>query len=200
MGLLERYTKKRNNEIAGNTVMAARTLNKTRCYLVGHMQYADPGDWRDYVKNELKDTGIIFYNPLDKPFISDIDETSNTRDFLNKKLEEGNFDYVYKHMSSIRRSDLNLVDRSDFIIAHIVPHVGSWGSTEEIMCANRMKKPVFVSIEGGRHKVPLWLAGMLPPYYFFDSIEKVVDTIKEIDYGTRALDPDRWRLLKEEYR
>jgi|TARA_B100000287_G_scaffold401795_1_gene422167 hypothetical protein len=180
--------------------MNTGVLDKTRCYLVGHMQYADPGDWREVVKEALKDTNIIFYNPLDKPFISDVDENSNTREFLNKKLEEGNFDYVYKHMSSIRRSDLNLVDRSDFIIAHIVPHVGSWGSTEEIMCANRMKKPVFVSIEGGRHKVPLWLAGMLPPHYFFDSIEKVLDTIKEIHYGKRALDLDRWRLLKPEYR
>jgi len=62
-------------------------LQKTRCYLVGHMQYAEPGDWRQQVKEGLKDTGIIFYDPLDKPFISDIDETANTRDFLNKKLE-----------------------------------------------------------------------------------------------------------------
>ena len=180
--------------------MTRQILNKTRCYLVGHMQYADPGDWRNFVKRELEESNITFYDPLQKPFISDIDETCNTREFLNKKLEEGSFDYVHNHMSSIRRSDLNLVDRSDFIIAHIVPHVGSWGSTEEIMCANRMKKPVFISIEGGRQKVPLWLAGMIPPYYFFDNIEKVVDTIKEIDYGKRALDPERWRLLKPEYR
>jgi len=175
-------------------------LHKTRCYLVGHMQYAEPGDWRQQLKEELKDTGIIFYDPLDKPFISHINETADTRDFLNKKLEEGNFDYVYKHMSSIRCSDLNLVDRADFVIAHIVPHVGSWGSAEEIACANRMKKPIFVSIEGGRHKVPLWLAGMLPPHYFFDNVKKVVDTIRGIDDSTRALDPDRWRLLKKEYR
>lgn len=168
--------------------------------MVGHMQYADPGDWRELVKKELKESNIVFYDPLDKAFISNIDEGSNTREFLNKKLHEGNFNYVYKHMSSIRRSDLNLVDRCDFVIAHIVPHIASWGSTEEIICANRMKKPVFVSIEGGRHKVPLWLAGMLPPHYFFDNVKKIVDTIKQIDYGKRALDPDRWRLLREEYR
>ena len=56
-------------------------LNKTRCYLVGHMQYADPGDWREVVKKELKESNIVFYDPLDKPFISNIDETSNTRGF-----------------------------------------------------------------------------------------------------------------------
>lgn len=175
-------------------------LNKTRCYLVGHMQYAEPGGWREVIKNELQDSNIIFYNPLDKPFISDIDETANSREFLNKKLEKGRFDYVYKHMSSIRRSDLNLVDRCDFVVAHIVPQVASWGCAEEIVCANQMKKPIFISIEGGRHKVPLWLAGMLPPHYFFNNIEKIVDTIKEIDYGKRALDTDRWRLLKQDYR
>ena len=180
--------------------MKNNILNKTRCYLVGHMQYADPGDWRDFVQSSLKDSNIVFYNPLDKPFISDIDENNNTRDFLNKKLEQGNFDYVHNHMSSIRRSDLNLVDRCDFVIAHIVPNVGSWGSTEEIVCANRMKKPAFISIEGGRSKVPLWLAGMIPPYYFFDNVEKIVDTIKEIDQGSRALDTTRWRLLEERYR
>ena len=63
-----------------------------------------------------------------------------------------------------------------------------------------MKKPVFVSIEGGRHKVPLWLAGMLPPRYFFDNVKKILDIIKEIDDGKRVLDPDRWRLLRNEYR
>jgi hypothetical protein len=78
--------------------------------------------------------------------------------------------------------------------------VGSWGSTEEIVCANRMKKPVFVSVEGGKSKVPLWLAGMLPPYYFFDNVKNIVDLIKEIDDGRRALDNNRWRLLEKQYR
>jgi hypothetical protein len=40
--------------------MATHTLNKTRCYLVGHMQYAEPGDWREYVKNELKKLVLFF--------------------------------------------------------------------------------------------------------------------------------------------
>ena len=164
------------------------------------MQYAEPGKWREFVKEELKDSNIIFYDPLDKPFISDVDETPNTREFLNKKLENGSFDYVYKHMSSIRRSDLNLVDRSDFIIAHLLPDVASWGSAEEIVTAVRMKKPLFISMEGGKHKTPLWMMGMLPHNYIYDSIEEVVDMIKQIDSGDKKIDSDRWRLLRKELR
>ena len=41
--------------------MNTGVLDKTRCYLVGHMQYADPGDWREVVKEALKDTNIIFF-------------------------------------------------------------------------------------------------------------------------------------------
>ena len=40
--------------------MNTGVLDKTRCYLVGHMQYADPGDWREVVKEALKDTNIKF--------------------------------------------------------------------------------------------------------------------------------------------
>ena len=39
-------------------------LNKTRCYLVGHMQYAQSGNWRSKVKESLSDSNIIFYDPL----------------------------------------------------------------------------------------------------------------------------------------
>ena len=44
-------------------------------------------------------------------------------------------------MKQIRSYDLNLVDRSDFIIAHLFPEVASGGSAEEIVTAVRMKKP-----------------------------------------------------------
>ena len=43
-------------------------------------------------------------------------------------------------------------DIADFIIAHLVPDVASWGSAEEIVTAVRMKKPIFVSMEGGKDK------------------------------------------------
>jgi hypothetical protein len=44
------------------------------------------------------------------------------------------------------------------------------------------------------------MMGMLPHRYIYDSIEEVVDMIKAIDSGSKEIDSDRWRLLREELR
>ena len=115
-------------------------------------------------------------------------------------MEWGGYDKVSNWMREIRTYDLNLVDRSDFIVAHIIPDVASWGSAEELVTAVRMKKPIFISMEGGKKNTPLWIMGMLPHHYIYDSIEEVVDMIKQIDSGQKSIDSNRWRLLREELR
>ena len=103
-------------------------------------------------------------------------------------------------MKEIRSYDLNLVDRSDFIVAHLNPTVASWGSAEEIVTAVRMKKPVFISIEGGKTKTPMWLFGMIPHKYIYNSIDEIISTLHSINSGEKIIDSDRWRLLKHKYR
>ena len=44
------------------------------------------------------------------------------------------------------------------------------------------------------------MMGMLPHHYIYDSIEEVVEMIKNIDAGSKEIDSDRWRLLKRELR
>ena len=180
--------------------MNKNLLYKTRTYLVGHMQYASGRDWREYVEQELLPLDIGIFNPYKKPFVKDVDEDEDTRLSITHCMEHGYFNDVAERMKLIRSYDLNLVDRSDFIIAHLLPEVASWGSAEEIVTAVRMKKPLFISMEGGKHKTPLWMMGMLPHNYIYDSIEEVVDMIKQIDNGSKKIDSDRWRLLKRELR
>ena len=177
-----------------------RVLNKTRTYLVGHMQYASGRDWREYVEGELEPLGIRIFNPYKKPFVKDVEEDEETRLSLEHCQKHGYFNDVAQRMSLVRSYDLNLVDRSDFIIAHILPEVASWGSAEELVTAVRMKKPIFISMEGGKHETPLWIMGMLPHHYIYDSIEEAVDMVKQIDSGQKAIDSDRWRLLREDLR
>ena len=175
-------------------------LEKTKTYLVGHMQYANGRDWREYVETELEPLNIRIFNPYKKPFVKDVNEDEEARSKIANDMEEGHYSDVAKRMKQIRSYDLNLVDRSDFIIAHLLPDVASWGSAEEIVTAVRMKKPIFISMEGGKTKTPLWMMGMLPHRYIYDSIEDVVGMIKKIDAGEKEIDSDRWRLLRKELR
>jgi len=175
-------------------------LENTRTYLVGHMQYADGRDWRDEVEKELSGLNITVFNPYKKPFVKDVDEDEEARDRMADDMVNGYYNDVAERMTTVRSYDLNLVDRSDFIIAHLLPDVASWGSAEEIVTAVRMKKPIFISMEGGKCKTPLWMMGMLPHHYIYDNIDEVLSMIKRIDAGKKSIDSDRWRLLRKELR
>ena len=187
----------------GFLTSATPTMNnlyKTRCYLVGHMQYVNGRNWREYVEKELRPIGIRLFNPYKKPFVKDVEEDEGTRRSIESMMASAKYDVVTERMKRIRSYDLNLVDRSDFIIAHLIPEVASWGSAEEIVTAVRMKKPVFVSMEGGKKKTPLWMMGMFPHKYIYNSTEELVDMLKKIDTGERRIDSDRWRLLRKDMR
>lgn len=175
-------------------------LFKTKTYLVGHMQYADGQEWRNHVKSELKSLNINVFDPYDKPFVKDVDESNGVRAKLKDRMASGDYDYVQEKMKEIRIFDLNLVDRSDFIIAHIIPNVASWGSAEELVTAVRMKKPTFISIHGGKNLCPQWIMGMLPHKYIYNDIHEILEVIKKIDNGEIEINNDRWRLLKPEFR
>ena len=175
-------------------------LSETKTYLVGHMQYVSGRDWREEVSNRLNSIGVVCFDPYKKPFINDVEEDEETREQMDIWMKTKQYDRVTKRMKTVRAYDLNLVDRSDFIIAHLVPDVASWGSAEEIVTAVRMKKPIFISMEGGKAKTPLWMLGMLPHKYIYNSIEEIIDMLYAIDSGEKEIDSDRWRLLRKEFR
>lgn len=178
----------------------SQVLYKTRCYLVGHMQYQDGQEWRTKAEAKLNPRNIVTFNPYKKPFIKDLDESNEQRKVWDSMIEKENYDELSEQFKKVRIYDLNLVDRSDFIVAHIIPNVASWGSAEELAVANRMKKPTFISVEGGKKKTPLWMFGMFPHKYFYDSIDQLLDKICQIDDGEIEIDSDRWRLLATELR
>ena len=100
-------------------------LKKTKTYLVGHMQYHNGSGWRQTVRSQLEPMGVTVFDPYDKPFIKDVEEGDDIRAKLKNHILNGQYDEVQKAMKEIRIYDLNLVDRSDFIIAHIIPDVAS---------------------------------------------------------------------------
>ena len=180
--------------------MKNNILNKTKVYLVGHMQYVSGRGWREEITPTLKEMGITVFDPYIKPFIDDCKEDETVRAALKQSMENGDYDIVAKRMKTVRNFDLRLCDLSDFIVAHINPAVASWGSAEEIVTCVRAKKPVFLSIEGGKKNTPLWIMGMLPHKYIYNNLTEVVACLSRINSGEKKIDSDRWKLLQPEYR
>ncbi len=181
--------------------MSKHVLNRTKCYLVGNIENSNaPGSWRNQIKKDLKKTGIIFFDPLKKPFMDSVDEDKEHIARLVKLRSTGKFKELSKIMKKIRVEDLSLVDRSDFIIGLVSAKTASWGSAEEVFWANRMKKPIFLVIAEGRRGCPFWIFGTLPENQIYDSIEDVIKDIKALDSGKKKLDMGRWKIFRKEYR
>lgn len=175
-------------------------LHKTKAYLVGGMQYCNGRGWRDEVIEKLKNIGVVCYNPYDKPFVKDVDESEKIQKGLMDLIVEENFDEVARRVKQIRSYDLALVDKCDFIIAYIDPKILTVGSWEELFWANRIKRPIFLIIEGGKKACPLWIYGTIPHKYIYSNIDEVIEVLERIDSGQKEMDSDRWRLLREEFR
>ncbi len=176
-------------------------LKNTRVYTIGAMENDPAGaNWRAEVTQRLGRLSIKVFDPYHKPFVNEVKEDEEARIMLKDWMANGEFDKVHARMKEVRSDDLRLCDVSDFFIARVNPKVASWGSAEELYTANRMKKPLFIVVDGGRRVTPLWLMGMLPDHYFYDTMDEALSMIERIDSGEKQIDSSRWRLLWEEYR
>ena len=177
-------------------------LKHIRIYLIGPMESEkDCGaSWRNEIKEKLASINIKWFDPVNKVFVKDIQESGDYQLQLKKWREEGNYDELARHMKEIRAYDLSMVDRADAIIFYFDYDKFTCGSWEELTTANRAKKPIFFICKQGIKKVPLWMFGMIPHKYFYNSLDEVVQVIKKIDSGEKPLDSQRWRLLQPQYR
>lgn len=175
-------------------------LNKTRAYLIGHMQYMDGSSWRTTVQTELSKMGVVVFNPYNHPFINSSVENNDTKKKMETLIKDKKFDEVSTAMKKIRAEDLRCVDICDFCFVYIDPTYPTVGSWEEIFWANRMKKPIFFCIKGGIEKLPLWMFGVIPHKYIYENIYDALNMLIQINDGEKEIDSDRWRLLREEFR
>jgi hypothetical protein len=177
-------------------------LRDTRCYLIGHMEFSNGEGWRNETKRELGPLGIKFYDPYHKPFVNEVPEDEASRAQMLHWRETGQYDLLTTRMKAVRGDDLRLCDICDWFIAKIKPSVASWGSAEEVTTVIRAKKPLFIVIDDpkGKKACPLWLFGVLPHNYIYNTLDEVHTTIRAIDSGVVKMTSDRWKLLKPELR
>jgi hypothetical protein len=191
-------------------------LNNSVAYLCGPIDDADDDGvgWRRTLTEELNDCfGVKVLDPTDKPFKKDDGESyeeigaEKVNTMTLKK--EGRYEELADKMRKIVRTDLRMVDLSDFIITYLPRNVVLCGTIHEIVTATESKKPTLIVVEGGRKYAPNWLWGMLPttPHtegqsgWLFDSFEDLNDYLYQVHEG---IDPapksSRWVFMDLESR
>lgn len=175
-------------------------LKKTKCTVIGPMQYQNGRGIRDYFTDELKKLDITVYDHYNKPFESKLlDESEEAAAQLKHWADTEQYDKIAS-LKPIRAYDLALIEKSDFIIFHFIPGVVTVGSWEEFFLANRSKRPIFFITEGSKKLTPYWVFWTIPHKYIYSSKEEVIAMLQKINSGEKEIDADRWRLLKEEFR
>jgi hypothetical protein len=170
-------------------------LHGMRVYMVGAMDRVPDGGagWRQDLIPKLHDLGVMVYNPCNKPIVNpQVLENKETRQHIEELKKNHRFEELRNEYKQIRNVDLRMVDTSDFIIANIDVGVHACGTYEEIVTANRQKKPILVHVEQGVENIPNWLAFMLPSWFFFSNWNDLLSYLEDINSGDLDDDTNRW--------
>lgn len=174
-------------------------LKNYRVYLSGAIdRVKDEGTpWRNEISKWLKNRGINPINPHDKPFEIGFDD-KEAREDIEKLKKEGNFTAIHDRYKTIRSVDLHCVDVSDVLIVRLDAEV--FGTTEELVTANRQMKPILTYHAKGLSAIQNWCFFMLPPWCLFQDLEHIKKYIKYIDTTDNLVlsssESKRWKFWK----
>lgn len=179
-------------------LMHRNNLKNMRTYLIGAMDRVPDGGvgWRQSISPILSSMNVSVLNPCDKP-IQSAKEDDTTRLWIEYYKETGQYNKIRELYGHVRNADLRCVDVSDFVIAHIDINVHACGSYEEIVTANRQKKPVLIWCEQGKHKAPNWLFLMLPHEHIFGNMNDLLSYLLFVDNHKNPSDLRRWFFFSE---
>lgn len=163
-------------------------LQKQITYLIGPIDRCpDSGiTWRKEITPFLKNLGVTVFNPNDKPFLGMNNEDSNSRKAIDVLKKQRKLKEIRELYSDIRTCDLRMVDKADFLIARIDTSIHMVGTYEEIVTANRQKKPILCHLVNGIEDCPNWLIFMLPHQFLFNSIEDLKQYLINVNDGKEA--------------
>jgi hypothetical protein len=150
--------------------------------------------WRQRIKHDLKDLGIIWMDPIQKPIAEGI-EDSEHRKLRSIEKRAGHFDTATQMMQPIKDIDLRMVDVSDFIICHIDFNAYSVGTWNEVFRANTEGKPILVHCEQGKAEAPDWLLATIPHQMIFSKWKELYTYLRSVAYDSSVETYNRWKFF-----
>lgn len=176
---------------------SVNNLSGMRCYLIGPMDRVPDGGviWRKKITPMLQKLNISVIDPCDKP-INGVIENEDTRHWIEYYKETGQYSKIREKFGIIRNADLRCVDISDFVIAYVNLDIHMCGSYEEIVTANKQKKPVLIWCEQGKRNAPNWLFFMLPHEHIFDSLDDIMNHLENMNKSSDISHLKRWFFFR----
>lgn len=147
--------------------------------------------WRQQIQLDLSDLDLIWLDPTQKPIDIGLEDIDSRKRRTVAKLA-GDFDSVAREMKLVRHVDLRMTDVADFLIVHIDTEIYSFGTIEELVTANRMKKPIIVHIEQNKINSPDWLFAMIPHQMIFSTWGEVHQYLRHVAHNTDVDTMGRW--------
>lgn len=174
-------------------------LRGSQVYTSGPIDYvvdwADAVSWRNDITDFLSTMGVTTLDPCNKPTLVN-DETPELRHQIQKLKDDGDFRVVQTRMKDICRVDLRMVDKSDFLIAHLDLDITMTGTIWEIAQARILRKPVLIHCKQGKAAIPNWFFGVCDHSEMFGSWDDLKAYILSVDSGD--VSPDKyWIFFKE---
>ena len=97
----------------------------------------------------------------------------------------------HSNVAKVERKDLERVDKTDILAAHLPYKVPTTGTHHEIIVSDNAKKPTLLVCPEGKANVPAWYYGFIDLKYMFGSWDELYHYLREVnDY--RHTDDYRW--------
>lgn len=183
------------------TVKTSR-LQDMRIYLSGACECAPEtgADWRKEVTPPLVALGLTVFDPVHSDITLPCGISKQEEFIYVKKLrEEGNYSELEKIMKEITHMDCRMCDCADILLVYLDSTIQTTGTIHEIIISVMQKKPIYVACKQGKKHIPLWLFGIIPHTYMFETLTEAVQELTKIsktsDKDLKTLDNKRWLFV-----
>jgi len=128
-------------------------------YLAGPIEQdtSDGGQsWRNNMTPALDEAGVYVQDPCKtEPLATGMDVVT-AQDQFNRWIRGGRYDLFADKFKLVVEKDMRMVKRSDFVIVHLFPNIGTTGTIHEMAEAWRLNKPIYLIYYGAVSSVSKW--------------------------------------------
>lgn len=162
-------------------------LKGKQLYLAGPIEHQTDINWRlEPTKTLSESFGINVFDPHADP-------KQQWLPALKKAKENLDFDEMSRIARLFVRKDLQIVQKTDIVVAYLPHDVPTTGTTHEIINSWNYKNPTLL-VSDRKENIPLWYYGFIDHKYMFGSFLDLYQYLWEVEEGKHK-DDFRWSMI-----